>query len=135
MFGITYHCDQCDFEFCSGWSHHASGQFMVCSNCGCDYVLAGGESCWGTHAGERLQLFAIDGENDVPTGCFTTVREKSMDELANAQAADGVSRLELDPLQCPNCKMTNTMLQWFNNGDQCPRCRAGHIRQRGSCIY
>ena len=135
MFGVTYNCDNCDFDFCSGWSHHASGQFMVCSNCGFDYVLTGGDSCWGTKEGERLQLFAFDGENDVPTGCFTTVRGKSSDELAKAQMTDGVSRLQLDPLQCPNCNKTDSMLQWFNDGDPCPSCDGGRIKQRGSCIY
>ncbi|MDC0284681.1 hypothetical protein OAK85_04935 [Mariniblastus sp.] len=134
MFGITYNCDTCDFEFCSGWSHHAADQFMVCNHCGCDYVLAGGDSCWGTQEGERLQLFAFDGENDVATGCFTTVRDKS-DDMANAQMIDGVSRLQLAPLQCPNCNKTDTMLQSFNDGDPCPRCDGGRIKQRGSCIY
>lgn len=108
---------------------------MVCKNCGCDYVLAGGESCWGTHAGERLQLFVIDGEDDVPTGYFTTVREEPSSESALAQREDGVSRLLLDPLQCPNCRMTDAMLQRFVDGDECPRCHAGHVRKRGSCIY
>jgi hypothetical protein len=127
MFGITYTCDQCDFGFCSGWSHHAAGQLMVCGNCGRGYVLSGGASCWGTHIGERLQLFAFDGETDVPTGCFTTVREEPTNESELVQTEDGVSHLYLDPLQCPHCSRTDTLRQSFEDGDECPKCHTGQV--------
>ncbi|MDB5342729.1 MAG: hypothetical protein JWP89_1106 [Schlesneria sp.] len=29
MMGHSYECTDCDFEFCSGWSHHAGGQLRV----------------------------------------------------------------------------------------------------------
>ena len=56
MHGEVFRCTSCDFDFSSGWSHHAGGQFLVCRECGTHYVLGGGESCWSARAGEHLQL-------------------------------------------------------------------------------
>lgn len=134
MFGINYRCDSCDFEFCSGWSHHSAGQHVVCSSCATHFTLGGGQSEWGTKKGERLQLLTFDGEHDVPTGVFVTVLEKDS-EIANLQEQDGVSRLEFEPVSCPQCDRHDSLKQWFDENASCPKCRIGTIHRRGSCIY
>ena len=134
MFGNTYGCADCDFEFCSGWSHHSAGQHVYCRSCATHFTLGGGASEWGTHKGERLQFFTFDGENDIPTGVFVAVDEKDI-ELGQLQAADGVSRLKFDNVDCPACGASDSIAQWCDPGQNCPKCKAGTILHRGSCIY
>ena len=134
MFGNTYRCSDCDFEFCSGWSHHSAGQHLVCRNCATYFTLGGGESVWGTHAGERLQFFAFDGEKENPTGVFVIVEENSL-AFGKLQGIDGVSQVKFGQVDCPVCGVHDTMAQWFESGQKCPQCKNGSIVYSGACIY
>ena len=131
---MNYRCDSCDFDFCSGWSHHSAGQHVVCRNCATHFSLGGGESEWGTKQGERLQLLTFDGEHDLPTGVFITVQEKDS-QIALLQEQDGVSRLEFVSVACPQCCAIDSIAQWFDENEKCPKCKEGTMQRCGSCIY
>lgn len=132
MFGEVFHCTECEFNFCSGWSHHTGGQHLVCQFCGDLFSLGGGESCWGAKPGELLQLFALVGEDDVPVG--VTVEAK-LRKTAPGEKWDGIAYLEVPELACPHCKHTNGLVQTLPSSLQCPKCKSGTVVGGGSCIY
>jgi len=131
MQGNEYACSDCDFEFCSGWSHHAGGQFIVCRCCGTKFILGGGNSCWGSQVDETLQVIRCDGSNQF-LGIEVRVMNKSfMDPDDEAL----VPYLRFDDIPCPDCKENNEIVQKFNPDDPCPRCPTGKINITGTCIY
>jgi hypothetical protein len=132
MFGNVFRCTNCPFEFCSGWSHHASGQFLVCKACGRHFVLSGGQSCWGAISGELLQLSAATEEGDSPTGVIVKV---SVPKLDAAEEWNGVSVLQFDDVPCPNCGGTDVLVQSLDDESPCPACRTGLVKEEGTCIY
>lgn len=131
MFGRVYHCNQCDFEFASGWSHHEGGQLLVCRACAAHFVLGGGESCWGAGDDEVLQLFAEHGDGS-PTGIRLRIRDA---EPSPGETWEGVSRLAFDDVACPACGRAASLTQSLGAGEECPGCHAGQIEDRGRCIY
>jgi hypothetical protein len=132
MMGHSYKCDRCDFEFCSGWSHHAAGQFLVCPACASQYILGNGQSEWGPREGETLRLLKLGRENDEPTETSTAIHILPMD---NDEEWDGVVRLDVGNLCCPQCNEHEQLIQEFDEGQCCPACRKGKIECQGSCIY
>lgn len=106
----------------------------MCSDCATHFTLGGGHSEWGTEEGEQLQLFTFDGEDDVPTGVFITVLQKDS-KISILQEQDGVSRLEFEPVPCPQCHGHDTLKQWFEENAKCPKCRLGTVNRGGSCVY
>jgi len=132
VLGVNYRCVNCRFSFSSGWSHHAGGQFLVCTACGGHYVLGGGRSCWGAKSGEHLQLLAGGEEDLIPTGVSVVVGVPPLDA---ATKWDGVSLLEFDPVACPGCGALGTLAQLLEDGARCPGCREGIVKRAGTCIY
>ncbi len=133
MFGNEFRCTHCQFEFSSGWSHHAGGQLLVCKVCGKHYVLGGGQSCWGAKNGEQLQLFAANEEGDrVPTGVIVVVSVPRPDP---AEKWDGVSLLQFDDIPCPGCGGRNVLVQSLEEESPCPACGKGVVKKEGTCIY
>ena len=123
MFGEVFHCSACDFEFTSGWSHHAGGQFLVCRDCGTHFLAGGGSSCWGPQPDERLQLFQ-----------YRYVKRLKRSVLEPT----AVFRLPSDPLEplaCPACHHRGRLTDILVAGESCPGCHAGVIEHRGGCIY
>jgi hypothetical protein len=139
MFGQVFTCSACDFEFCSGWSHHAGGQLLVCRNCAAHYLAAEGASIWGPTEGERLQLFrfhyvkrrkrherrptgvylevATPGSSDAPQGCFRCVGKS------------------LRGVVCESCGDKGSIVEALHAGDPCPECKTGKINEPSECIY
>ena len=132
MMGHNYKCSRCDFEFCSGWSHHAGGQFLVCPSCAAQYILGDGKSEWGPREAEALQLIELGLEADHPTGMATVIHIRPMPD---GREWDGVVRLLIDDLRCPKCAAHDKLLQEFGELATCPKCHAGKIERHGSCIY
>ena len=132
MLGKIYHCSMCDFEFNSGWSHHAGGQFVFCVDCGADFVLGGGRSNWGVIDGEMLNLLKSGGEEMGPTGIATAVRNR---KPAPHEEWDGVSFVEYDEMICPACDAIGAIEQRLSSGARCPKCHDGKIEMAGWCIY
>ena len=132
MMGHNYKCDQCDFEFCSGWSHHAGGQFLVCPSCAAQYILGDGQSEWGPRDGETLRLLELGLEIDEPTEVTTAIHVLPM---ASDEDWDGVVRLEVGNLFCPKCDEHEKLIQEFDEDQSCPACHKGKVERRGSCIY
>lgn len=132
--GKVFGCTSCDFDFSSGWSHHAGGQFLVCRECGTHYVLGGGESCWSARAGEHLQLqfLPCDAEGDVATGTQVTVRVRA---VPDDEEWDGVSYLDFPELSCPRCNRADALVQSLEVNQPCPACHRGTIVVSGTCIY
>jgi hypothetical protein len=132
LFGTTYHCTQCDFEFCSGWSHHAGGQFFVCKHCRADFVLGGGQSAWGPRPNEQLEFFLIGADGQLSTGRHVTVERQSQEQNTVGQS---VLVLDIDAVPCPHCQREGMLAQFFEPGETCPQCRTGIIERQGTCIY
>jgi len=134
MLGHSYECTKCDFEFCSGWSHHAGGQSIVCAQCGAHFLLGEGQSPWSPRDGETLQLMEHGSEQgaDAPTGISTVVHYASPRE---GQEWDGIVRLLTEPLICPRCNGQEALIQEFDADARCPACRTGTIKRRSSIIY
>ena len=131
MFGEEFRCTKCDFEFCSGWSHHTGGQHLVCRHCGEQFFLGGGESRWQPRSGELLQLFPQNGEGSIPVGSKIEVR---LPDAAPGEK-DGVAYLEIPALKCPRCNNTDALVQRLQENILCPTCNLGTIIRCGSCIY
>lgn len=141
MFGRVYRCSRssrswwqwfrCNFDFSSGWSHHDGGQSLVCRACATHFVLGGGQSCWGPERGERLQLFVGRG-NRSPTGNHVVV-DFAISKMVEQE--DGVWVLVFDDIPCPKCGKAGVLTQSLRAGERCPKCRSGHIRDEGKCIY
>jgi hypothetical protein len=132
MFGRVYRCTSCDFDFSSGWSHHAGGQLLVCCDCGTHFVLGGGRSCWGARTGEDLQLFQRDGERDIPIGMRVVIRVRA---VPGGESWDGISYLDLPDLACPHCDRPGALVQSLQEHQPCPACHRGTVVVAGSCIY
>jgi hypothetical protein len=130
MLGRQYYCDRCDLEFCSGWSHHAGGQLLICNQCATYFVLGGGESPWDPRSGETLTLFRRDenGNSQTPFRTQVTLIERC-DEW------DGIIRIELQENRCPVCNATQSLMQELAIGAKCPRCGDGSVTDGGECIY
>ena len=122
--GHTFTCDRCDFEFCSGWSHRAGGQFVVCPSCASLYVLGDGQSEWGPRDGEILKLIELGADVDRPT---TTSVPIHVLPLANDKEWDGVVRLDIGGLRCPKCDANANLIQEFDGSR--PFC--AHARTDG----
>lgn len=132
MLGHNFKCDRCDFEFCSGWSHRAGGQLLVCPSCGSQYILGGGQSEWGPCEGETLRLFTGGLHAVIPTDISTAIH---ILPAPDDEEWDGVVRLDVDGLCCPQCSARETLTQEFDKDQRCPACREGKIKRHGSCIY
>jgi uncharacterized protein YbaR (Trm112 family) len=132
--GKVFRCTSCDFDFSSGWSHHAGGQFLVCRECGTLYVLGGGDSCWRARTGEHLELRFLPGEaeGDVATGPRVMVRVRA---VPDGQEWDGVSYLDLPELACPRCNRPDALVQSLEEDLPCPACHRGTTVVLGTCIY
>ena len=130
MLGYSFGCNNCDFEFCSGWSHHVGGQFLVCSKCATQYILGGGSSCWGPRDGETLELLGQTSAGVGPTGIRAIAHTSKTDCAWN-----GVVKLRLDAVECPTCHSLNSLVQSFEKNAPCPSCKSGTINKDGSCIY
>lgn len=132
MMGHSYKCDSCDFEFCSGWSHHAGGQFLVCPSCASQYILGDGQSQWDPREGETLRLLKVGLETVEPTEASTVIHVLPR---ANDEEWDGVVRLDIGTLRCPQCNNQESLIQEFDEDQCCPACQEGTIERQGSCIY
>ena len=129
--GKQYRCTKCDLEFCSGWSHHAGGQFLICCDCGSDFVLGGGASSFGAVENESLQLFHFEPRSLIPN--LTVVVKSDVTNVADDW--DGLCQLKFDDFPCPNCNRSNSIAQSLDGITECPKCRDGHVVPDGSCIY
>jgi len=131
MLGRTYHCSNCEFDHQSGWSHHAGGQFLSCQTCGSSFVLRG-ESPWAPREGEILHLQQLD---DVAQR--TTISRRVRIEMPNTADGDwdGVLVLQFEPIDCPCCLAIGSLVQSYEDGAQCPKCREARMFDTGSCIY
>lgn len=109
MMGHGYECTGCDFEFCSGWSHHAGGQLLVCPSCATHYVLGDGASVWDPREGEILQLIDCDADDNKRTGTTCMVH---MQPQADNEEWDGVFACSLR-LRCPRCAAHERLIQEF----------------------
>lgn len=132
MMGHSYECTDCDFEFCSGWSHHAGGLFLVCPACAAHYVLGRGQSVWGPREGETLWLIE-EGANDDQQSNEPYVA--NIRPVTDVEEWDGVVRLVIEDLRCPKCTAHERLTQEFAEHQICPQCKIGIIERRGSCIY
>lgn len=132
MMGHNYECDSCDFEFCSGWSHHAGGQFLVCPSCASQYILGDGQSEWGPRDGEKLRLIELCVDTYQPTQMSSVIH---ILPRADEEEWDGVVRLDVGDLRCPKCEPHEKLIQEFNENAECPQCHDGKIERHGSCIY
>ena len=132
MMGNTYGCGNCEFEFCSGWSHHAGGQFLVCPSCASQYILGHGQSEWGPSEGETLRLVELGVDLDYPTAIASVIHILPM---VDNEEWDGVVRLDVGDLRCPKCEEHEKLIQEFNELAGCPQCHVGKIELQGSCIY
>jgi hypothetical protein len=130
MFGNTFRCSLCDFEWLSGWSHHVGGQFLICRSCGTPILAGGGVSCWGPKAGERLQIFCGLRDNWQPSGRFVIAP-------ANRISQDGVSMFTdaLQDIICPHCHAAKAVTDDLQAGEICPHCKRGTVQKLGTCIY
>jgi phage FluMu protein Com len=132
MFGVQYACDQCDFDFCSGWSHHSGGQHFVCKVCVTYFVLGGGASCWRPRELELLEYIEMGDESYMPTGVRTRIR---ILRGPGDKKWNGVLLLAARNIRCPRCKAADALLQRFAFSAKCPRCKTGNIINNGECIY
>ena len=131
MFGRNYGCSNCPFDFSTGWSHHAGGQFLICPACGEQYILGAGQSCWGAKDGETLQLLHGTENKDTPTGVTVTVENIQPGEQEDWE---GGSFLRFADLRCTVC-LEGVLVQDLSEGSPCPLCRTGTVRAAGTCIY
>jgi hypothetical protein len=132
MFGNTFKCSDCDFEWCSGWSHHAGGQFLICRTCGTQILAGGGASCWRPKAGEQLQLFCWLDDKLQPSGVFVSA------PATVPISEDGVFMFtdSLPDLTCPHCHATKTVTDHLQAGETCPKCKRGSVQKSpGVCTY
>ncbi len=132
LLGHIYRCNNCEFEFCSGWSNHAAGQFVVCTECATQFILGSGSSSWGPSDGESLEYLEITDISERPTGVRSVVQ---IPKTNASQQWNGVIVLELDNAYCPRCLAENAIAQSFEPNASCPKCKTGDIQQHGSCIY
>ena len=129
MMGKLYTCSACDFDFASGWSHHAGGQFVACCSCGSQFALCDGESAWGAKEGETLRLRRL------ATDEFTQVSVVvNLAPMPSDNDGDGVSFLQFNEFPCPDCDKLD-IVQSFTADTRCPLCKDGEITQTGTCIY
>ncbi len=129
MMGKHYTCSACNFDFASGWSHHAGGQFIACSKCGAQFVLGNGESQWGAKDNETLSLRRLLTDEHIDTA--VVVKNAT---IADDEEWDGVSFLQFNEFTCPDCNAAG-IVQAFDDDSLCPACKNGRINQGGSCIY
>ena len=139
MFGEVFTCPSCEFEFCTGWSHHAGGQFLICRECATRYLAGEGVSPWGAKCGAQLKLLRYvyvkrrRGWEYQDTGIVLTVGERNLSEEASVFLYfDGEN---LSHLSCPACSKAGSLVGTLNVGDRCPRCRAGIFGEPDTCIY
>mgnify|MGYP007046955198 CR=1 FL=1 len=132
MMGHSYSCDRCDFEFCSGWSHHAGGLFVVCPSCAAQFTLGDGQSEWGPREGETLRLMALGPDGEEPTEIRAVIHILPRE---NDEEWDLVVRLNFGNVPCPQCDTDEKLIQEFDAGQSCPQCHEGKIERTGSCIY
>ena len=137
MYGEEYRCSDCNFEFCTGLSHHSKGQHLVCSNCA-TYFLARTIASTDEQSPKQEKLIQCgDHENidshDKDTG-ITIYRGNEF--LAGKDTILMYNLHEsLAKIVCPSCNTLGSIVQVFEDGTLCPKCSTGTIKYAGTCVY
>jgi hypothetical protein len=127
MFGESFRCTKCEFDFTTGWSHHASGAFCVCAGCGAKFLITS-SNAWGPGDREPCEL-RLSGK--ISTGVFVTVLEK----CTISARGTPLYGFDFSAVRCPNCGAAEQFMVTLADGSACPRCKEGRIEYYGSAIY
>jgi hypothetical protein len=128
MFGDIFRCTKCEFDFSTGWSHHASGAFCVCVACGTQFVITG-RSEWGPGERERCELVHLGG--DGPTGAFATALESG----TMSPHGSPLPGFNFSDVRCPACGALEQFRLTLTDGSPCPRCKEGRVEYHGAAVY
>jgi hypothetical protein len=139
MFGDSFKCTKCEFEFSNGWNHHAGGQGLVCIGCGTRFTAFDKEWSFGPGRKQQLRLIqTVYNKAKKKFGMKDTGIKLRLSEKPNPAATDGVGlwfHESLEKLDCPACGKTGGVVETIINDPPCPRCRKGKVVKYGSCIY
>lgn len=130
MFGNIYECTSCDFRFSNGWSHHAGGISLFCTDCNCHFKLCG-KSEWGADELEELEFIQRTENGFVNTGIKTRV----VSVVNNDSSAEGILIFRLLNSVCPTCSSETGLHQEFLENTMCKLCFRGLIKKYGNAIY
>ena len=132
MGGHHCQCNKCDFDFCSGHSHHEGAAGVMCSECATEFSLPT-RSSWGPNIGEVLELHKLTRTFDKKTKkrkvLLRVTREPTGLKL---QVEEGASRGEvhypIESMVCPICSAAGVLKLDFSTGEQCPKCKLGKLQ-------
>lgn len=131
-FGQRCKCTECDFDFCSGHSHHEGASSAVCKECLTLFDLPT-KNFWGPEIAEVIELFKVEKRlvykhkkkpprtewSRHPTGEFL-LAEPSGQEW-------GRVHYPIDTVICPQCKTKGSLILDFESGENCPQCKSGKL--------
>lgn len=132
-------CNNCDFTFIGGHSHHSGYSEAICSKCLTEFALPT-KNNWGPDSAEVIELskiiFATKKKKIKGAWCrvIAKIDLKPTGEYLLAENSNdliGGIHYPFETLTCPECNSKGSIKGYFENEQICPKCKEGFL----NCDY